>query len=732
MVWILALAAVAAPPAVPDVPPPADRPVRVPAVPLSPAEAARREAVARYGVGHLRRQDDLPVDAVAEFETAGQLAPGDPEPLRPLVDLYAELGRDPAAIRTARKVLELDPDDADTGHRLGELLFEANDFAAATAALTQAAASPRLADRPAVRFGILRDLGRSAAAAGDWPAAETALRDALAVTADHRPALLRTDAFATPQDLDRETAEVREKLGTALTRGGQWEAAADAYAAAAEQFAAADAPQAAARLGWNLADVLAEKGDPAAAVQALVPFLALGPRSPDPYQKLADLLRRAGRPGDVVPTLARLSRAHPSVEAIRWVIYAEEGDRNPGATDRSFRATAVKTDDPKAFFPVAVAYYLRAGRSRELLALIDEVYRIARPADPPADADAVARSRALTDAVQQAPAATAALLGAIDAAGGDHQADTWELVGWLARRDGRADAAEQAFRQATRRGNTDAAGPLLELLATRRKWADLRTECRRLIAASGPTRPLMVDVYLAQALAELGQGDDALKAIADLPNQVTADGRVWAELQRARVLNVLGRHAEAVAECERIMADHPRPADVVKVRYQLADALAGRNEYARAEAELRAVLDHDPDDVLALNNLGYNLADQGRKLAEAEALIRRAIAVDRAERRRLGEPEPESGVYLDSLGWVLFRRGQLDEARTVLERAVARPDSGSDAVVWDHLGDVAFRTGDADRAREAWTTAESLYRNSRAGREDGRLDEVRRKLRLAD
>ena len=733
MVWIIVLSAVAAPPAVPDVRPASDPPVRVPATPLTPAEAARREALARYGVGHLRRQDDRPVSAMAEFETAAQLAPADPEPLRPLVDLYVELGRDPAAIRTARKVLELDPDDADTGHRLGKLLYDGNDFVAATATLKQAAASPRPTDRPAGRFGILRDLARAAAAADDWPTAETALRDALSVAADHRPALLRSDAFDTPRALDRERADVHERLGTALTRQKKWSDAADAFATAAEQFSRADVPQAAARLGWNLAEVLAAKGEPAAAATALEPFLKLGPRSPEPYQKYADLLRKAGRPGDVVPTLARLSRNHPSVEAIRWVIFAEEGGRDPRAADRSFRVTAVKTDDPEPFFPVAVEYYRQAGRPAELLALIDEVYRIARADEPPADASAVKRAQALTKAVKDAPDLTGSLLDAIrESPRADHTADTWELVGWLARRDGRIADAERAFREATRAGAPgDAAGALLDLLANQRKWAELQGECRRLIAASRRSRPLLYDVYLAQALAQLGRGDDALKAIAELPDQVSADSRVWAELQRVRVLNVLGRHDEAVAECERIMADHPRPTDVVKVRYQLADSLAGKKEYVRAEAELRAVLDRDPDDVLALNNLGYNLADQGRQLAEAEAFVRRAIALDRAERRRLGDPEPESGVYLDSLGWVLFRRGQLTEAREVLERAVTRPDSGTDAVVWDHLGDVAFRTGDAARAREAWAKAESLYQNSRAGREDGRLEDIRRKLRIS-
>ncbi|MCZ2341519.1 MAG: tetratricopeptide repeat protein, partial [Bacteroidales bacterium] len=224
--------------------------------------------------------------------------------------------------------------------------------------------------------------------------------------------------------------------------------------------------------------------------------------------------------------------------------------------------------------------------------------------------------------------------------------------------------------------------------------------------------------------------EEALRTVSEL--SVRAEGVVWKRLQRVRILNILGRHAEAVTECQAILKDFPAPADAASIRYQLAESYGHLKQYLKAEAELRMVLEHDPDDVLALNNLGYNLADQNRKLAEAESRIRRAIALDRDERLRLGNPEPQNGIYLDSLGWVLFRREKFEEAFTVLEQATQMPDSGNDAVVWDHLGDTAFRLGKKQRAQEAWSKAESLYTNSRFGQEGGRLEELRRKLKLVE
>ena len=138
------------------------------------------------------------------------------------------------------------------------------------------------------------------------------------------------------------------------------------------------------------------------------------------------------------------------------------------------------------------------------------------------------------------------------------------------------------------------------------------------------------------------------------------------------------------------------------------------------------------DDAVILNNLGYELGEQNRKLEEAEALMRRAVELDRWERARAGDPDAENGGHLDSLGWVLFRRGKLKEARELLEKAVVSSDAAGDGIVWDHLGDVAFRQGEKKRAAEAWKKAAELYRGSHTGREKGRLDEVKRKVQLAE
>lgn len=730
--------------AVPDLPTPTDRPQRMPLVPLSTQESAHRDSLTRYGVGLLRQRNELPVDALTEFEAAARQAPDAPEPLRPLVNLYAELGREPAAIRTARRILELDPKDAATGHRLGQLLYESKKYAEAVSALQQAAASPRIQKQYAIRFGLLRDLARAAEAAADWANATQALDAGLALAASHRAGLLKSGEFESAQDLERQLAQIQEAQGRAHTARREFAEAVEAYVAAAKRYAdpqRAHDPDAADRLADHLSRVLAARGEPAAAADALARYLELGPLSPEPYQRYADLLRQAGRSGQVLPALSALSQRHPTIEAIQWVRIAEDAVRSPVAADHAFRAVARSTQNPAAF-PVIVRYYRQSNRPRELLELADELFRAIHATNardtqdhkkPPRPEDVV-RVRALTAAMKQEPGLSRQLLQAMESPPRrttPFTTDTWELVGWLARRDGQTILAERAFREATSSGtNQEAAAQLLELLAKQRKWTAIRSECARLITLHRGNRPLVYEIYLARALAELGHADEALRTVSEL--SVRAEGVVWKRLQRVRILNILGRHTEAVSECQAILKDHPSPADAASIRYQLADSYGYLKQYLKAEAELRIVLDHDPDDMMALNNLGYNLADQNRKLGEAESRIRRAIELDRDERLRLGNAEPQSGIYLDSLGWVLFRREKFEEAYTILEQATRLPDSGMDAVVWDHLGDTAFRLGKKQRAQEAWSKAESLYTNTRLGQEGGRLEELRRKLKLVE
>ena len=98
----------------------------------------------------------------------------------------------------------------------------------------------------------------------------------------------------------------------------------------------------------------------------------------------------------------------------------------------------------------------------------------------------------------------------------------------------------------------------------------------------------------------------------------------------------------------------------------------------------------------AYNYLGYMWADHNMNLDEAELMIRRAL-----------ESEPNNASYLDSLGWVEFRKGQFDRALDDLLRA-AKTAEHEDPVVFEHIGDTYLKLNRIQKALEAWQKALAL------------------------
>jgi tetratricopeptide (TPR) repeat protein len=150
-------------------------------------------------------------------------------------------------------------------------------------------------------------------------------------------------------------------------------------------------------------------------------------------------------------------------------------------------------------------------------------------------------------------------------------------------------------------------------------------------------------------------------------------------------LRALGEDKRAVA----LMEDaHARKAGGGMLLFSLAAAYEQDEQHAAAERTFRELIAEEPDHHLALNYLGYMLADRGQKLDEAVQFITRALEIDR-----------NNPSYLDSLGWAYYRLRRFDDARDPLERAARALPNVS--VIQDHLGDLYLemkRYGDAAAA----------------------------------
>lgn len=201
-------------------------------------------------------------------------------------------------------------------------------------------------------------------------------------------------------------------------------------------------------------------------------------------------------------------------------------------------------------------------------------------------------------------------------------------------------------------------------------------------------------------------------------------------LRRAGLLDRMDRVEEAEAALRRLSAEAPesplpaaRLGDMLRARSRFADAATAYDEavsrlgapaagdwplfYARgisheragewpkAEADFQQALGLSPEQPYVLNYLAYTWVEMGRNIPEARRMLERAV-----------ELRPNDGNIVDSLGWALFKLGDVPGAIRWLERAVELEPRNS--IINDHLGDAYWVAGRQREAQFQWRRALSL------------------------
>jgi tetratricopeptide (TPR) repeat protein len=312
----------------------------------------------------------------------------------------------------------------------------------------------------------------------------------------------------------------------------------------------------------------------------------------------------------------------------------------------------------------------------------------------------------------------------------------------LAARTHQLDAAERLYRNCledvTPQNEAEIYVGLLEILRQARKLKEIDQLCKEGLAKAQATNRLNFHVYRSRALVQLGQADEAIAEADKAVDMADESNRLRIRKLRVDILIQADRFDKAEAECKALLKEFTQPGEVRDIRHSLSGVYSFAKEYAKSEEQLRMILEADPNDATANNDLGYIMADQGKNLEEAETLIRKAVELDLAAKKKGAKVETDddlnnaSAAYLDSLGWVLFRRGQFPAARDWLEKAVSLPGGSDDPTVWDHLGDVYFRMKDNTRAGAAWKKASDLYEQEKRRKVDEHYKELKHKLKLLE
>ncbi len=565
----------------------------------------------------LAGQLELKLNALAQAEAhlakAVQLVPAAAAPRRQLAQVQLRSGQIDKALLTLRPLLDTEPPDVEALTLSAQGLLMKGDSAGADASFARAAKlkPDDLRLRTALALSALakgQDSAslaelKSISAADKGSTADMALISALVRRKDFAGALKAVDTLAVKQPGEPLPDQLRGRI--ALQRQDQ--AGARAHFEHALQKNADYLPALAALAQLDLADK-----QPAAAKARFEAVLQRNPKSTSAMLALAELeARSGGKPEDSQAWLSKAIAAEPAEALPRQLLIDQQlaTGQQRQALQTAQAAVAVLPDNPDLLDRLGRALLLN-GETQQAVSTFGKLASVApRSALPQlrlADAHAAANN----------PSGMAAAVRRAAEIAPD-QLQVRQAQWRLAMMENKPDQALAVARKLQAQRPDEAVGFSME--------GDLEVRRRNWDAASAALR---------KAMTRQQPGDAALR----LHGSLVAGGKA--------------------AEADKLAADwrKSQPQDMAFVMH-LGDLAISRGEAAKAEALYREVLDRQPEQVLALNNLAYALALQKKPgaVALAEQALQRA---------------PKAAAIMDTLAFTLAAEQQLDKAIAVQTEAV--------------------------------------------------------------
>jgi tetratricopeptide (TPR) repeat protein len=203
-------------------------------------------------------------------------------------------------------------------------------------------------------------------------------------------------------------------------------------------------------------------------------------------------------------------------------------------------------------------------------------------------------------------------------------------------------------------------------------------------------------VRSARLLAQQGKLELA-RAQLRAAKGATPEERIQLLIAEAALLREAKQTQAAYDLLDKALASQPEQPDLLYETALMAEKLSLTDIM---ESRLRKLIELRPDSAQAYNALGYSYAERNIRLIEALALISKALKL-----------APEDPFILDSMGWVLYRQGDLPAALTYLEQAYARRD---DPEVAAHMGEVLWTLGRVEDAQRTLREAQEKHPTNEA------------------
>ncbi len=686
-------------------------------------EAKHYRALDLFLRGQLLESDSRILDAVRLYEEALKVDPHAVALYRALIPLCFGLDRQNQALEYCRKALELDPHDAEVLWRYGCELGELGRREEAAATFAKALPLPEVQGEPerllqvALALAVLQeDLKNPAEAAKAYQQAAGALEQMALRAAADSPG---------QRQIHADLARVLERLGKAELLAQRPD-----QAVAAFKKAQAKDPLQSARFDYQVAEVFLAQKEPARALEHLQRYIASQPGGTDAYELLIKVLDQLGKPDQVLPTLETAVTRDQFNQNLKLLLAREYEQRHQAKKGETLYLALLEDAPSEEAYRGLTKMYQKQERWDDLVQRLDQDL-----SDPRRVAGARMQVKVLVEdlalvkgtvtAAHQRPAGSPGLA-----------LKTRRLLATLSRQVRLYDLAEY-FCRACLPDDPEPGEVYLELcrvLAEARKPEAEAEVCREALTKKLKVPALVFQLELARALAHSGKNKESI-ATAQQALESVLQGSAehkQAAFTLATIYYRCNQLDQAVERCEKLLSSTNDAKEQRQVRYLLASVYSAKHEYDKSEALLEKLLAADPEDAVVCNDLGYTWADRGKNLEEAEKLIRKAIELSRAEHAKrkatleILAAEEDNAAYIDSLGWVLFKRGRLQEAREQLEYASRLPD-GDDPVIYEHLGEVYLALQEHAKVGPAWLKAMELYTKSKRPGHEDRGQELRKK-----
>jgi tetratricopeptide (TPR) repeat protein len=598
--------------------------------------------------------------AIFSFTAAARAQDFPNEPYEFLIaKLAAEDGRFDEALSHIDKVIAKSPDDPVLHYERAMMLIDAGRIECAESELRNVvAANPDFYDANRVLGRILLDR-----AGTDRKALEESLK------------YLQAAFKANPDDLSTGIA-VSQLLGSMGRNSEAERVLATMVERAPDQRS----------LNYNYAQILTKLGRGNESQQYLEKAVLLDPTFAPAIMQLLEIYQQGNDWDKAAAILEPLVAEDPmNLDLQRQQAYFYLRAGNPRAARDRFKALV--TADPKD--SRSLFYYAESLNDLEQYAESEQIYRQLLDATP-TDHDVIA-SLGLSLAGQkkwsEAADAFNKLLGLPEVPDNLTALARTQLAFIDLQRENYEAAIETAKSIFTFRDkpNSQAINIALEALKKQKKYAETLALIEPL-AQKFDSDPFVNARYI-EALVRNGQAEKA-KQVAALQAKLGTRNTVAA----AEAYSQANDQTSALAVMRTATAAKP---DDVDLQFELGSLYERNNDRKAAEKVFTAILEKNPEHAPTLNYLGYMWAESGTHLDKAHDMLTRAVT-----------QEPNNGAYIDSLGWVYFRLGNLEAAEKYLVDAVKLLPR--DPTVHEHLGDVLAKRGDNPRALQLYRTALDL------------------------